>query len=206
MKLSAIALIALAIGLTACGPKDMSADEAKKVLQDYFDAHPYTNKFLTGFASMGQGPEDAYFTKFPTGMYQKALEKAGLITIASKGKIFNPKDHSQFLLALDITLTDAGKKLVTGQPQIVPPDAPGKWESRYENAIFCTQEVVAVKSIATNQDFAKAQYTFKYSKLTPFAEVYLKSDPTDKKTCSADPQDGESGFDRKGDTWTYSAQ
>ncbi len=201
---SVVALCSLALGLCSCGSRDMTKEEVKSLLNASFDKSPETHKLLTGMASLGQQPEADYFKSTPDGKYQKALEGAGLITITSKGKLTNPSNPKQFINTLDVQLTDAGKKLVTGTPQTVPPPAPKMWATVYENAIFCTREVVDVTSVATNEDFARAQYTYKFGKLTPFAEQYLKTDPTDQVVCNTTKtQEAEATFDRKNDVWIY---
>src|SRR4051794_27208877 len=87
--------VAFAAVLTACGGKDLPKEQAKALLTESFDKTPTTQPLLTGMDNIGTSSEADYF-KTPGGKYQKALEADGLITITSKGKIYNPADHKQY--------------------------------------------------------------------------------------------------------------
>src|SRR5580693_449354 len=139
--------LVFAAALSACGPKDLTKEQAKALLNDFFDKHPVTHPLATRMASMGMTPDKEYFDT-PGGKYQKALEADGLITIVSKGKVFNPADHKQYINALDITLTDKGKTFVTGTPTTADAPPP-QWPTVYENAVFCGKEVVDVADVTT---------------------------------------------------------
>jgi len=196
-----LTVIALAAALSACGSRDLTKDQAKGLINDFFEKHPTTHPLATGMASMGMAPEAEWFAT-PGGKYQKALEADGLITIVSKGKIYNPSDHKQYINALDIALTDKGKTLVTGTPstQAAPPP---QWPTVYENAIFCGKEVVAMGDVTTTDDTANADYTWRPAKLTPFATDFQKTDPTDKVTCNpALVANASATLVRKGEVWT----
>src|SRR5579862_874976 len=97
----AVAAVIFALLLSACASNDLTSDQAKGLLNDYFAKNQVTQSLLTGMDNIGTASEVEYFAT-PGGKYQKALEADGLITIASKGKVFNPADHKQFFNALDI--------------------------------------------------------------------------------------------------------
>ena len=198
---SRYALIVVAFAaLTGCGSPDMTKEQAKSLLNDYFDKNPTTHPFATGMASEGTDPDKEWFAG-PSGKYQKALEADGLITIVSKGKIFNPGDHSQFIYALDIALTDKGKTFVTGKSNTVANPAP-QWPTTYENAVFCGKEVVNVGDVNTTDDTASVEYSWKAAKLTPFAIDFQKTDPTEKVTCNtALVQNASATIVRKDNVW-----
>jgi hypothetical protein len=119
--------------LAGCGgAPDLTKDQAKALINDYFKQNPVTQPLLTGMQSIGQEPEAPYFTK-GGGKYQKALENDGLVKITSKGKIVKPDDHSQWFYALDIALTDKAKPFITGKPNTVPAPTPNTWPTVYEN-------------------------------------------------------------------------
>lgn len=199
---SVYAVIVLAAALSACASKDLTGDQAKSLINDYFAKHQTTQPLLTGMDNIGTAPEAEYFAT-PGGKYQKALEADGLITIASKGKVFNPADHKQFFNALDIALTDKGKALVTGKPNTVPPPSENTWPTAYENAIFCAKEVVSLGEVSTNGDSASADYTWRAAKLTSFADDFHKTDPTDKTTCNpAVVVNATAAFERKDGAWS----
>jgi len=198
---SRYALIAMAFAvLSGCGSPDLTKDQAKGLLNGYFDKNPTTHPLATGMASMGTDPEKVYFDS-PGGKYQKALEADGLITIASKGKIYNPGDHSQFIYALDIALTDKGKTFVTGKSNSVPAPPP-QWPTVYENAVFCGKEVVNVSDVSTTDDTSSVDYSWRAAKLTPFALDFQKTDPTEKVTCNAAlVQNATATLVRKDNVW-----
>jgi hypothetical protein len=184
----------------------MTPAEAKAVLNDYFAKNPQTNKVLTGMNNIGTDPVAAHWDT-PDGKYQKAMEASGLVTITPpKGKIFNPQNHAQWMYALDVKLTDKGRQMVTGKPQVVPAPSKNTWDTVYENAIFCTKEVVNVTSVATNEDYAHAEYTYKYGHFTPFYDAFHLADPKDTTTCPTQPQDAAASFDRKNGVWSLSPQ
>jgi hypothetical protein len=196
----ALTVIVFAAALSACGSKDLTKDQAKGLINDFFDKHPTTHPLATGMASMGTTPEAEWF-KTPGGAYQKALEADGLITITSKGKIYNPADHKVFINALDIALTDKGKTFVTGTPstQAAPPPLS---PTVYENAVFCGKEVVDVSDVTTTDDTATAEYTWRAAKVTPFALDFQKTDATDKVTCNpAVVSKATATVVRKDDVW-----
>jgi hypothetical protein len=196
-----LTVIVFAAALSACGSKDLDKDQAKGLINAFFDKNPVTHPLATGFTSMGQAPDKEYFDT-PGGKYQKALEADGLITITSKGKIYNPADHKQFVNALDIALTDKGRTSVTGKPNTDPHPAP-QWPTVYENAVFCGKEVVAVSDVQTTDDSATADYTWRAAKLTPFAVDFQKTDPTDKVTCNpAVVSNANASLVRKGEVWS----
>jgi hypothetical protein len=194
--------IAFAALLSACGGgADLTKDQAKTLLNAYLDKNPTTQPLLTGMQNMGTNSEKEWFES-PGGKYQKTLEADGLITITSKGKIVKPDDKKQWFNAADVALTDKGKALVTGTPNTTPALSANTWPTVYENAIFCSKEVVDVTSVATNEDFARIGYTWKAAKLTPFALDFQKSDPSEKVTCNpAVTQDSEATMERKNDVW-----
>lgn len=196
----ALAAVIFAALLSACASKDLTKEQAKALLTDYFGKNPTTHPLATGMASMGTDSEADYFNT-PGGKYQKALEADGLIAIVPKGKIYNPADRKVFINALDIALTDKGKTFVTGKPNAVPAPPP-QWPTVYENAIFCGKEVVDLASVTTTEDTANADYTWRAAKLTPFALDFQKTDPTEKVTCNpALVQNATATFERKGEVW-----
>jgi hypothetical protein len=198
---SALTVIVFAAALSGCASKDLPADQAKSLINGYFDQHPTTQQLLTGMDNIGTDTEAQYFAK-PGGKYQKALEADGLITIASKGKIYNPANHKEYFNALDIKLTDKSKPLMTGKPVTVPAPSPNTWPVVYENAIFCGKEVATLGEVTTNDDSASADYTWHAAKLTPFADDFHKTDPTDKTTCNPDVKvNATAAFERKNGVW-----
>jgi len=198
---SVFTVIVLAAALSACGSKDLPADQAKSLINDYFAKHPNTQPLLTGMDNIGTASEAEYFAT-PGGKYQKALEADGMITITSKGKVFNPANHKEFFNALDIVLTDKGKALVTGKPNTVPPPSPNTWPTVYENAIFCSKEVVSLSEPTTTEDSASAEYTWRAAKPTTFADDFHKTDSTDKTTCNpAVVVNATAAFERKDGVW-----
>src|SRR5580700_8535885 len=152
---SRFAVIAFAAVLCGCASKDLTDDQAKSLLNDYFGKNPVTQQLLTGMDNIGPGSEAEYFAT-PSGKYQKALEADGLVTIASKGKVFNSADHKEFFNALEVQLTDKSKALVTGKPNVIPATSPNTWPTVYENAIFCGKEVASIASVTTTYDSANA--------------------------------------------------
>jgi len=187
--------------LSACASKDLTKEQATAMLNDNFQKNPTTQQLLTGMDNIGTASEADYF-KTPGGKYQKALEADGLITITSKGKIYNPADHSQWFNALDVTLTDKGRKFVTGKPVTVPPPSPNTWPIVYENAVFCGKEVAAITDISTNDDSASADYSWKAANLTPFANHFHETDPAEKSTCNTSLSvTATAAFERKDDAW-----
>ena len=198
---SLLTVLVFAAALSGCANKDLPADQAKSLINDFFDKHPTTQQLLTGMDNIGTETEAVYFAK-PGGKYQKALEADGLITVTSKGKIYNPADHKQFINALNIALTDKGRTFVTGKPNIVQ-QPPPQWPTVYENAIFCGKEVVAVSDVQTTDDSATADYTWRAAKLTPFAVDFQKTDATDKVTCNpAVVSSANASLVRKGEVWS----
>jgi hypothetical protein len=196
----ALAAVVVGVVLSGCGAPDLTKDQAKTLINAFFEKNPTTHPLATGMVSMGQASEKEYFDT-PGGKYQKALEADGLITIVSKGKVYNPADHSQYIVALDITLTDKGKQLVTGTPTTAPAPPP-QWPTVYENAVFCGKEVVEVSNINSNDDSANADYTWRAAKLTPFATEFQKTDPTEKVTCNpALVQNASAALERKDNVW-----
>src|SRR5471030_2040194 len=96
-RISSVVVVAFATLLSACGPdnsNDMTARQATAALNQYLATMPETSRVLTGMNNIGAQPESDHWTT-PDGKYQKALEAAGLVTIASKGKIYNPTNHNQ---------------------------------------------------------------------------------------------------------------
>ncbi len=198
---SLFAVVACALALSACASKDLPADQAKSLINGYFDKHPTTQQLLTGMDNIGTDSEAEYFNK-PGGKYQKALEADGLITIASKGKIFNPANHKEFFNALDLALTDKGKAFITGKPVTAPPLSANTWPTVYENAVFCGKEVVNLSEVTTTEDTASAEYTWRAAKLTPFADDFHKTDPTDTTTCNPKVVvTATAAFERKDGVW-----
>jgi hypothetical protein len=196
-----LTLVVCAALLSSCGGKDLSQEQAKSLLNAFFDTKPTTKQLLTGMDNIGIAPEKDYFAT-AGGKYQKFLEADGLITITSKGKIFRPGSHTEFFNALDIQLTDKGKALMVGKSVTVPAPSANTWPTVYENANFCSQEVAAISNIATNDDFARVEYTWHAAKLTAFATDFQKADPTEKVTCNPAVSKSESAsFERAGDVW-----
>ena len=198
---SALAVIVFAAALSGCASKDLPSDQAKSLINGFFDQLPTTQQLLTGMDNIGTDTEAAYFAK-PGGKYQKAIEADGLINIASKGKIFNPANHAEYFNALDITLTDKGKPFMTGTPVTVPAPSKNTWPIVYQNAIFCGKEVATLGEVTTNDDTASAEYSWHAAKLTPFADDFHKTDPTDKTTCNPDVKvNATAAFERKNGVW-----
>ena len=199
-------VVVFAALLCACSSNDMTTAQSRAVLNDFFAGHPETNKVLTGMNNIGTEPVSVHWGT-PDGKYQKAMEAAGLVTITPpKGKIYNPEKRSQWMYALDVKLTDKGKQLVTGKPQVFPALSKNTWELVYENAIFCTKEVVNITSIATNDDFARAEYTYNHGNFTPFYDAFHAADPKDTTTCSTQQHDATAGFERRNGVWSISTQ
>lgn len=196
------ALVLAALLTTACGAsKDLTKEQAKALLNEYFDKNPTTNQLLTGMDNIGTDSEATYFAT-PGGKYQKALEADGLITITSKGKIFKPDDHSQWFNALDIALTDKGRQFITGKPNMVPAPSSNTWPTVYENAVFCGKEVADITAATTTDDSATAEYSWKAAKVTPFGTHAHEADPTEKSTCNTSlAVTATASFERKGDAW-----
>jgi hypothetical protein len=198
---SAVTAIVVVAVLSGCASKDLTNDQAKGLLNDYFGKNPTTQPLLTGMDNVGTVPEAEYFAT-PGGKYQKALEADGLVTIASKRKIVNPADHKQFFNALDIQLTDKGKTFVTGKPNTVPAPSDNTWPTVYENINFCGKEVANIASVTTTDDTASADYSWRASKLTPFANDFHNTDPTDKTTCNpAVTVSASAAFEMKDGVW-----
>jgi hypothetical protein len=198
---------ALSALLCACGSgnstNDMTARQATAALNEYFAGNPETGKVLTGMNNIGAQPLSEHW-ETPDGKYQKALEAAGLETITPKGKIFNPANHNQFMFALDIKLTERGKRMVRGKPLIIPAPSANTWDTVYENAVFCTKQVMKITSISTIGDTARADYSFESASFTPFYDAYHLANPTDPNTCSTKPQDSTASFERKNGVWAIS--
>lgn len=191
--------------LTACGGKDITTDQAKAMISEALAKTPTTEPLLTGMDNIGTNAEAEYF-KSPGGKYQKALEADGLLTIKSKGKIFNPANKAEWFNALDIVLTDKGKALVTGKPNVVPAPSNNTWPTVYENVVFCQKEVVDVSAPNVSEDFARVEYSWHAAKLSPFAIHSQETDPTAKSECNPAAKDTASAtFERKNDVWTLSA-
>jgi hypothetical protein len=200
---------ALAIPLCTCGSNDskndMTARQATAVLNEFFSTIPETSKVLTGMNNIGTQPVSDHW-ETPDGKYQKAMEAAGLITIAQKGKIYNPANHNQWMYALDVKLTERGKRMVRGKPQIIPAPSKNTWDTVYENAVFCTKQVLRIDSVSTTGDIARADYKSESASFTPFYDAYHLANPSDTNTCSTQPQDGTASFERKNGLWTMSTQ
>lgn len=191
--------------LTACGGKDITTDQAKTMISDALSKTPITEPLLTGMDNIGTNSEAEYF-KSPGGKYQKALEADGLITIKSKGKIYNPANKKEYFNALDIALTDKGKPFVTGKPNVVPAPSNNTWPTVYENVVFCQKEVVEISAPNVSDDFARVDYTWHPAKLSPFAIHSQETDPEAKSTCNPNSKESASAtFERKNDVWTLSA-
>ncbi len=196
-----LTLIAFASLLTACGSKDLTKEQAKSMLNEYFDKNPTTQPLLTGMDNIGTTSEADYF-KTPGGKYQKALEADGLITLTSKGKIFNPADKKQWFNAIDIALTDKGKQFITGKPNTVPAPSANTWPTVYENAVFCGKEVADLSDVTTNDDSASVEYSWHAAKLSPFGVHFHETDPAEKSTCNPDLKiNANASFERKNDAW-----
>jgi hypothetical protein len=199
-----ITVVVCAAALSGCGSKDLSKEQAKGQLTDYFGKNPTTQQLLTGMDNIGTVSEAEYFAT-PGGKYQKALEADGLVTITSKGKVFRPGSTGpkrEYFNALDVTLTDKGKKLVTGKPNTVPAISANTWPTVYENAVFCGKEVVDIADVTTTDDSATVEYSWKAANLTPFAVHFHETDPTEKSTCNAAlVQNATATLVRKGEVW-----
>ncbi len=201
--------VVVAVLLCACGPNnsnnDMTARQATAVLNEFFSRTPETGKVLTGMNNLGaQTISDHWDT--PDGKYQKAMEAAGLITITPKGRIYNPANHNQSMFALDVTLTERGRRMVRGKPYIISAPSKNTWDTVYENAVFCTKQVLKIDSISTMGDTARADYKSESASFTPFYDAYHLANPSDVNTCSPQPQDGSASFERKNGVWTMSGQ
>jgi hypothetical protein len=209
MHFRAISTVAAFLLLTsACGPdtaKDMTARQATAVLNQYLATMPETSKVLTGMNNIGAQPVSDHW-ETPDGKYQKALEAAGLVTITSKGKIFNPANHNQWMYALDVQLTERGKRMVRGKPYIVAAPSKNTWDTVYENAVFCTKQVLKIASISTTGDIARADYKYASASFTPFYDAYHLANPADIKTCPSQPQDDSASFERKNGAWSIATQ
>ncbi len=193
--------------LCACSSNaDMSARQATVVLNESFAKTPDTRKVLTGMNNIGrQALSDLWNT--PDGKYQKAMEAAGLLTIVPpKGKIYNPANPRQWMYALDVKLTERGKRMVRGTPQIIPAPSKNTWNTVYENVVFCTKQVTKITSISTNDEVASAEYTWEYGSFTPFYDAYHLAQPTDTSTCSTQPQTASASFVRRNGVWSLSTQ
>ncbi len=200
-------VVAFSALLSACGSNnDMTPRQATAVLNEYFSRNPETSKVLTGMNSIGmQSLSDHWGT--PDGKYQKAMEAAGLVTVTvPKGKIYNPANHNQWIYALDIKLTERGKRMVRGTPQIIPAPSQNTWNTVYENAVFCTKLVLKIASISTTGDIARADYTDEFATFTPFYDAFRGANPADTSTCSTQPQDATASFERKNGVWGMSIQ
>lgn len=201
----ALTAIVFAAALSACGSRDMTKEQAKALISENFDKNPLTQPLLTGMDNIGTAKEADYFQS-PGGKYQKALEADGLITITSKGKIVNPANRTQWFNALDIALTDKGKKFVTGKPNTIPAMSANTWATVYEYAVFCNKEVADLTEITTNEDFARAEYSWRSAKLSPFAVHFQATDPAEKVTCNpALLQKASATFERHDDVWKLTA-
>lgn len=190
-----------AILSAACANTDLTKDQAKGLINDYFAKNPVTQPLLTGMDNIGTATEAEYF-KTPGGKYQKALEADGLVTITSKGKVFRPGSRTEYFNALDIVLTDKAKKFITGKPNVVPPVSNNTWPTVYENAVFCSKEIVSLGDVTTTDDTASVDYTWHAANLSPFAQHFHETDPTDKVTCNpAVTQNASAAFERKDNVW-----
>jgi hypothetical protein len=201
MRISfAVTLCAL---LSACGSNsDMTARQATDVLNDYFLRNPETSKVLTGMNGIGMQPVSDHWNT-PDGKYQKAMEAAGLVTITPpKEKIYNPANRNQWMYALDVKLTERGKRMVRGKPQIIPAPSKNTWDTVYENVVFCTKHVLKIASISTTGNAARADYTNENASFTPFYDAFHLADPTDTSTCSTEPQQATASFERKNGVWS----
>jgi len=204
-------VVAFSALLSACGSgsnnsnNDMTRRRATAVLNEYFARNPETSKVLTGMNNIGTQPVSDHWDT-PDGKYQKAMEAAGLVTITPKGRIYNPANHNQWMNALDVRLTEKGKRMVRGKPQIIPAPSKNTWDTVYENAGFCTKQVVKIASISTTGDIARADYSYAYGSFTPFYDAYHLANPTDTKICSTQPQDASASFERKNDVWSIAIQ
>ncbi len=99
-------------------------------------------------------------------------------------------------------LTDKGKQYVVGQPKTGPATTSNTWPTVYENALFCTREIVDVTNVTTTDDFARADYSYRFGKLTPFYLQFQKTDPTDHATCSTSTvQNASATFELHDDAW-----
>jgi len=182
----------------------MTRRQATAVLNEYFASNPETSKVLTGMNNIGTQPVSDHWDT-PDGKYQKALEAAGLVTITPpKGKIYNPANHNQWMYALDVKLTERGRRMVRGKPQIIPAPSKNTWDTVYENAVFCSKQVLKISSISTTGDIARADYTYDHGSFTPFYDAYHLADQTETNTCSAQPQDASASFERKNGVWSIS--
>jgi hypothetical protein len=209
MKFALISFaVAFCIVLVACGSdneNDLTRRQATAVLNEYFSRNPETSKVLTGMNNIGAQPVAEHWDT-PDGKYQKALEAAGLITITPKGKILNPANHNQFMYALDVKLTERGKRMVRGKPYVIAAPSANTWDTVYENADFCTKLVLKIASISTTGDTARADYQFEYGSFTPFFDAYHLANPTDTNMCSTQPQDASASFERKNGSWGVAIQ
>jgi hypothetical protein len=201
-------VVAFSALLSACGSganNDMTARQATAVLNEYFAGNPETSKVLTGMNNIGTQPLSAHW-ETQDGKYQKAMEASGLVTITSKGKIYNPANHNQWMFALDVKLTERGKRMVRGKPQIIVAPSANTWDTVYENAVFCTKYVVRIASISTTGETARADYRFEYGSFTPFYDAYHLAKPEDTNMCSTQPQDGSASFERRNGIWEISIE
>jgi hypothetical protein len=191
--------------LTACGGRDLTTDQAKAMISEALAKTPTTEPLLTGMDNIGTATEAEYFSS-PGGKYQKALEADGLITIQSKGKIYNPANKAEYFNALDIALTGKGKAFVTGTPNTVPAPSANTWPTVYENVVFCQKEVAEVSAPNVSNDFARVEYTWHAASLSPFAVHSHETDPSAKSECDpASKDDASATFERKDDVWTLTS-
>lgn len=201
----ALAVAAAAL-LAGCGSdNDMTPRQATVAINAYFAENPETTKVLTGMNNIGAQPVAEHW-ETPDGKYQKAMEAAGLITVENKGKIVNPKNHNQFMYALDVQLTERGKRMIRGKPLVMPAPSSNTWDTVYENAVVCTKQVAQIVSLSTTGDVARADYTYVHGSFTPFYDAYHSANPSDVNTCSGQAQQASAVFQRANGVWALAPQ
>jgi hypothetical protein len=110
------------------------------------------------------------------------------------------------MYALDVQLTERGKRMVRGKPQVIPAPSKNTWDTVYENALFCSKMVLSIVSISTAGDTARADYKFENGSFTPFYDAFHLAEPADTKVCPTLPQQATASFERKDGTWGISIE
>ena len=200
------ALLIPAIALLAgCGAHDLTNDQAKALLNDYYEKKAVTQPLLTGMDNIGKMSDAEYFAT-PGGKYQKLLEADGLIIITSKGKIVNPANRKEWFNALDIKLTDKGRKFVSGPPNTTPAPSSNTWPTVYETVVFCGREINDITSLNQADDSAHVDFLWHAAKMTPFAAHFHEADPNEKTTCNESlKKDAVASFERRDGKWLVSS-
>ena len=155
--------LAIISQLTGCS-SGLSRSKAQNLIIKYLDLHPFMGEYTIrigsdAFLSGGDGKSNVSGTP---------VIKDWLIEWASQGLLRCTFKSTKYSNLVNISLTDEGKKYVI-------PNHPGSQDVHIKFADKEFVQIVGIKLAAGNKE-ADVEYTWKFSKSTPFVGRELSSE------------------------------